>query len=331
MSNEDKRFETFNDLTGGNSLELIPSAYRMQSYLQNKYFELSNDELEALSIDINDINSIELIHEAPHKRLILLTIKNDHRILLESTTASEEYRSYELLKQHNIPTLPVYAMKETDEWCAILMEYLHRSDKWRVAHYKDTSDYDVGFAIGQWYKTLHENGTKVLQVSKANIFEREYDHLTKETILLTSDKLGLASYDVFHTVVQYIEDIKRKARTFNETLLYNDFSYENMAIKKDYSEAVMFDYHLMGKGYRYSDIRNVRSGLKDVAIEGFEKGYGDIQFTEVERMVDDVLSPLYSMLVAAQRGSLPKWVKPIIKEVKKGDLEVKLRLLIQNL
>ena len=37
------------------------------------------------------------------------------------------------------------------------------------------------------------------------------------------------------------------------TLTYNDFYYTNLAVLKDGTSAIMFDYNLLGKGYAYAD------------------------------------------------------------------------------
>ena len=327
MSDDGKRFESFSDITG-EQMDILPSAYSLKSVHNNAYYELSNEELESLSLKLDDIEYVELIHVAPHKRLIRLRSLGKYYILLDASDPTKEYRSYELLQRHGVRTLPIYAMAKTDLWCAILMEDLHLSDIWKLASPRDVSDYNSGVALGKWYKDFHEKGVGLINDEDAAFLEREYDELTAKTIHWAAEQLGLSNCGGIQLAAEYIEAIKRKARTYPETVLYNDFSHENMALTHDGAEAAMFDYHLIGRGYRYSDIRNILSGLKGAAIDGFIEGYG--KYDESEKMMDDVLAPLYSLLVAAQRKTLPKWAKPIIKEVKKGLLEEKLRLLLKT-
>jgi hypothetical protein len=85
------------------------------------------------------------------------------------------------------------------------------------------------------------------------------------------------------------------ALSLSRTLTYNDFYYTNLAVRKDGTAALMFDYNLLGKGYVYSDIRNVCSSLGDEAQAAFLAEYGEVDRCEIT--IDDVVSPIAALSV----------------------------------
>lgn len=81
----------------------------------------------------------------------------------------------------------------------------------------------------------------------------------------------------------------------------------------------MFDYNLLGIGYRYSDIRNVCSSLSEEAGKVFIKEYGNIN--ETEKVMDDGLSILINLIFAYKRSKFPEWAKESLSAVFSGELE----------
>ena len=110
-------------------------------------------------------------------------------------------------------------------------------------------------------------------------------------------------------------------------LTYNDFYYTNLIIAKDKSSAFMFDYNLLGKGYVYSDIRNVCSSLGENAQKAFIETYGEFDKSEI--IVDDVTSVLVTLYYACQRKTFPSWANYALNELK-NDFESKILLLINR-
>ena len=82
-----------------------------------------------------------------------------------------------------------------------------------------------------------------------------------------------------------------------------------MAVAKDGSAALMFDYNLLGKGYAYADIRNVLSSLSDEAQLAFLDEYGAFD------LLDDVVSPFVTLYFACKRDVFPSWAKPLLEEI----------------
>ena len=64
------------------------------------------------------------------------------------------------------------------------------------------------------------------------------------------------------TLADNIDRIRNAAITSAETLTYNDFHWTNLALSRNVEpiRAVVFDYHLLGLGLRYSDCQK-RIGL----------------------------------------------------------------------
>ena len=107
-----------------------------------------------------------------------------------------------------------------------------------------------------------------------------------------------------------ISDLLRKAR---RTITYNDFYYTNMVVAKDKSSALMFDYNLLGKGYAYTDVRNVLSSLSEEAGKAFLDEYG--MFDPVEKALDDVVSVVVTLYLACKRDVFPWWAQALLDEL----------------
>ena len=107
-----------------------------------------------------------------------------------------------------------------------------------------------------------------------------------------------------------ISDLLRKAR---RTITYNDFYYTNMVVAKDKSSALMFDYNLLGKGYAYTDVRNVLSSLSEEAGKAFLDEYG--MFDPVEKALDDVASVVVTLYLACKRDVFPWWAQALLDEL----------------
>ena len=75
----------------------------------------------------------------------------------------------------------------------------------------------------------------------------------------------------------------------------------------------MFDYNLLGKGYAYSDVRNVLSSLSEEAGRAFLDAYGE--FDPIEKALDDVVSVVVTLFLACQSDKFPRWAKAILDEL----------------
>jgi hypothetical protein len=227
---------------------------------------------------------------------------------LPAAAAETEVRGYLLLRRIGVPTLPLYGYTAQ----ALLMEDLTRSDRWRLAVAGDLSRPAVGRTVARWYRRFHEAGEALLsQGERPDFLTRETDVLNLESILATGRALDLAHLRVWDLAAGHIEALKAAVEALGVTLNYNDFYWTNLALSvvarsvvarsgslsraqrgnrpqrggltepslgrdHDESEAIIFDYHLLGVGMRYSDCRNVTHALSGDAARSFWEVYGAV-------------------------------------------------------
>ena len=141
----------------------------------------------------------------------------------------------------------------------------------------------------------------------------EANFFTLENIACIKEKTGIQEAPAWVLLEQNyaaIKDLLRKAR---RTITYNDFYYTNMVVAKDKSSALMFDYNLLGKGYAYTDVRNVLSALSEKAGNAFLDEYG--VFDPVEKALDDVISVVVTLYLACLRDEFPWWAQALLDEL----------------
>lgn len=108
---------------------------------------------------------------------------------------------------------------------------------------------------------------------------RETDELNPETILSTARSLGFSGLKVWKEAAEHVDLLKSAAEKRTITLNYNDFYWTNLDLSRREGkdmDAIIFDYHLLGVGIRYSDVRNVCSPPSDRAARAFREAYGHI-------------------------------------------------------
>jgi len=221
-----------------------------------------------------------------------------------------EITNYQVLTSLGIPTLKVIA--HTD--FSIVLEDIERS-KYRLGVADDMNSPKAMALVGAWYKTLHENGRKY--ASEHSLYD-ECDCLTLENISKIKEQTGTSDLQVWVVIEKNFDALKSVAIKLPRTLTYNDFYYTNLAVARDNSCALVFDYNLLGKGYVYADIRNVYSSLGEEAKAAFLSAYG--QFNGQEKDVDDVISLLVNLHFACERENFPNWALESLEQVKDGRL-----------
>lgn len=229
-----------------------------------------------------------------------------------------EIKNYKILKSLSIPTINL--LGSTDS--SILMEDISQSDIFRLAAKEDLDDVVVASQIAEWYKLLHTSSKNF----DTEIYD-ETDLITKENIEFIKKKTGTQSLPIWKIIDDNFDIIISKIKALPRVLTYNDFYCTNLIIAKDKSSAFMFDYNLLGKGYVYSDIRNVCSSLGENAKKAFIETYGEFDKSEI--IVDDVTSVLVTLYYACQRKTFPSWANYALNELK-NDFESKILLLINR-
>lgn len=229
----------------------------------------------------------------------------------DNSDYAREINNYKILNSIGVKTMSLIA--HTNQ--SILLEDITRSRLYRLGEENDLNDIDVARNVAKWYKDLHTKGENV--VGSSNLYS-ETDEITKDNIIILKEKSGLAKNKVWKLLLDNIDDIKRLIAKCTQTLNYNDFYWTNLIVAKDMTQAFMFDYNLLGRDYRYSDIRNVCSSLSQDAEKAFMKEYGS--YDEKEKIIDNCVSVLFVLISAFKKQKFPSWAKESLELLKNGGL-----------
>lgn len=258
--------------------------------------------------------------------VIVARVQSDEKSYIIKYFQNEDFKreikNYQLLNDLNIPTVKVFGFTDS----AILMEDVSQSDIFRLATNEDLDDVTVASQIAEWYKLLHINSIDYVNKYGSELYD-ETDFITRDNIEFIKEKTGTQSMSVWKIIDHNFDVIVSKIRSLPRVLTYNDFYYTNLIVAKDKTSSFMFDYNLLGKGYVYSDIRNVCSSLGENAKNAFLEAYGE--FDKKEIIVDDVASVLVTLYHACQRKTFPSWTNYVLNELQ-TDYENKVKILIDQ-
>ena len=219
-----------------------------------------------------------------------------------------EISNYRILASLGVPTLRVIAATET----ALLLEDMDASPVIRPAAETDMSDTHVAGRLAAWYRHLHSAGYDYVQQHGAGMYD-ESDLFTPENITFVQKKTGTSGAPAWRMLERNFDAVNAILRSARRTLTYNDFYYTNMAVARDGSSALMFDYNLLGKGYAYADLRNVTSSLSKEAGAAFMAAYGS--FDPDEQLLDDVMNTVTGLVQACRREKFPPWGQSLVEEI----------------
>jgi hypothetical protein len=265
--------------------------------------------LRDLGLDAATIGQVDILSERHGHAVYRVVTANRSYILkcLPEAAARVEVGGYLLLQALQVPTLPLCGHTTR----ALLLEDLAASPRWRLARRGDLARPEVGRAVACWYRTLHAAGEALLSTGKhPGFLGRETDRLDRDSILAVGRSLGLAGCRGWSLAAENIELLKAAERRLSTTLNYNDFCWTNLALaEREHGEpdAVVFDYHLLGIGMRYSDCRNVSGSLAGDAVAAFWDAYGRVDPRETK--LDRPLATLYSLDVASRMSHFPEWAE----------------------
>lgn len=218
--------------------------------------------------------------------------------------AKAEYRreiaNYRLLQDLGIRTLRILAETET----ALLLEDVAESETLRLGVDADLRDPMVAVELAAWYRSLHRAGEAYLAETGVVLYD-ETDVLTAPNLREIARVTGTEELPVWALVFGRLDEILARVAALPRTLTYNDFYFTNLIVAQDRSAAFMYDHNLLGKGYAYSDLRNVCSSLGEDTGAAFLEAYGP--FDRAEIAVDDVVSVLVSLHFACQQPAFPSW------------------------
>ncbi len=234
-----------------------------------------------------------------------------------------EIRNYRLLQQLGIPTIRVLASTDT----ALLLEDIDRSPVWRLSTSADMEDERVMRALAGWYRGLHRAGRAYVALHGAGMYD-ESDYFTRENLTQIRLKTGTQTAPVWVLLEQTFDVVYSLLRRIKSTLTYNDFDYTNCIVARDGSDAMMFDYNLLGKGGAYTDLRNVTWNLSPRARDTFLSTYGATD--PLEATVDAVVSPAVTLYMACQRDNFPAWGSEALEEICSASYMGKVKSLMED-
>lgn len=286
--------------------------------------------LVKMGFETSHLRTADLIQERHGNRLFRITLGITSYVLkvFGNPAASSEIRAYDLLRNLGVPTLRTIVSTNS----ALLLEDLEASGDFRLASVNDVETAEVGVALAHWYQTLHDVGSRFRMSQTETVFlRREIEELTPASILDAAAKVGDSDRSKWITLADNIDRIKDAAMASAETVTYNDFHWTNLALSRDEKpiRAIVFDYHLLGLGLRYSDYRNVLGSLGRNAASAFRSEYGEAD--PREKVLDDLMAPLFALLVAFRRSKFPSWAEPHLELAKTGEIHNRFKRVMQIL
>ena len=241
----------------------------------------------------------------------------------EKAEHRREISNYALLNSLAIPTPRILAATDG----ALLMEDLQESRFWRLGVAADMADPRTAAKLAQWYRLLHDNGADYAAAHGQHLYD-ESDFFTAENLQSVLQKSGAGDSPACRLLLSRFRDLRAAVDSVPRTLCYNDFNYTNFAVARDGSAAMMFDYNLLGKGFRYCDVRNACYDLSDAAESAFLAEYGPTD--PLEQLIDEITSPVIALHIAYQRSAFPAWAQPSLKTLTTSEYADKIRRLLNG-
>jgi len=271
---------------------------------------------EINKLNITNYESIELIREKDGIYVIRIFINNKHYILkcIEKEEYKREINNYLILKNLGIKTIDL--IDYTDS--SLLMEDITYSDKYRLAKKEDLNNEKVITSIAKWYKQFHTLGIDYVNKYGANMY-MESDCFTLENIDYIMQKTNTNDNITWNVLIIQFNDLKKILDNSVKTFNYNDFYYTNMIVAKDCTEAFMFDYNLLGKGYVSADIRNVTVKLNSTLKDVFLKAYGEFNYQEM--LLDEIIGTIVDLYYACQLREFPEWGNEALEKITSGKIQ----------
>lgn len=219
-----------------------------------------------------------------------------------------EIANYRILAALGVPTLKVHAQTSS----ALLLEDAAHSPLYRLGTPEDLRDSAVARRIADWYRLLHQKGYAYAARHGADLYD-EASVFTREAIAQIQQKTGTQGAPAWKALEERFAAIVQLLQSVPQTLTYNDFYFTNLAVAKDLSSAMMFDYNLLGRGYAYADVRNVTASLEEEARQAFLAAYGALN--PLEARLDRVVSTVVTLHFACQRKTFPTWAAAELERV----------------
>lgn len=213
-----------------------------------------------------------------------------------------EIENYRILSSLGVPTLRTFGFTGR----SVLMEDIEGSELLRLGRESDLHDPEVIRAIARWYRLLHGRGAEYVSEHGAGMYD-EWELFTEENVDFLARSLGPECEKPLARLRREYPKLRAGMDAAPKTLCYNDFYYTNMAVAKDKSAALMFDYNLLGKGCPVNDHFNVTYWFTEDEKRLFTDEYGgmDAELIALQRRI----SPVIDLVSALRRGIFPDWAE----------------------
>ncbi len=265
--------------------------------------------IKELGLESHKCSNISILSSKHGNMVYKLKYSGKHYVLKCFTNEnSREIKLYDLLNSLNIPTIKVIASCDS----GILLEDIVRSKDKQMATEKDFQNKEVIISLAKWYREFHDKGKKYIKENGIRpYFVDELSYITRESMDLLTSTYKLLGAPGWNLVLNRYEELINYTKKMEQTFNYNDFSYLNMVISKD--SILMLDFHLMGYGVAYCDIRNILMAIGENSKHIFLEHYGP--YVDEERILDDPLSILIALCMSLKFSITPLWAKLLIETI----------------
>jgi len=236
----------------------------------------------------------------------------------EQLHGRKEIQYYQILQSIGVPTLEMLA--HTD--CLMLLKDIEASETYRLGTEQDMSGCAIARLIAAWFKQLHNSGRNCEGLQGLDLLDHPEEDLSTKNITNAIEKSNSHENPFWALLLEHIEGIKNAYARLCDTITYNDFWWDNMAVARDGASALMFDYNCMYRKYAYADIRHILSVLSKQAGAAFLEAYGP--YSAEEKAFEDVFFPLTGLLSAYQMEAFPSWAHAFTDMLHSGELMYRL-------
>lgn len=253
--------------------------------------------------------SIEFIRNKDGVHTYVVSENEKHYFLkyFEKLEYRREITNYKILRDLNIPTISLVGFTDS----SLLLEDINYS-KYRLCTEEDLQNNLIIKLISKWYKKLHINGHNY---SHKNNLYSELDLFSRENLKFLLDNNDIKQTPILEVIYKKYEFFKNHINSLETTLTYNDFHYSNIAVARDMSSVIIFDYNFLGRGCISSDISNVLWQLKNNELKCiFLDEYGEIN--QSERAIIDIVNPIIGLFIAFQKINFPSWGNQLIETLR---------------
>lgn len=281
-------------------------------YIKPIGFTRAEKELSRFGIQFDEIQELQA-----KDGVFVYRVKGEMPCVLkcfEKDQHKREIENYRTLQSLGIKTIKIIDCDDN----AFLMEDIAESSTYRLAERADTDDPEVLRVLAKWYRALHAKGRAHVRDHGARLY-CETDEITPENLRMVKEKTQTADEPIWALLEESIPNLRKMIDNTPKTLTYNDFYHTNMIIARDKSEAFMFDYNLLGKGFACADLINVTYDLSKTAKSVFFDEYG--KYDPKEMSLAEITGVLFTLIFACKKRTVfPDWAKGELKTLTEGGL-----------